>query len=63
MENHGTDPRTRGELLNQRVRAMIEIWTKDEAEFHSQYVGRKGRTGNRVMVHPASLKTWRHTHS
>jgi probable F420-dependent oxidoreductase len=38
MENHGTDPRTRGKLMNERVRAMIEIWTKDEPEFHGQYV-------------------------
>ena len=38
MENHGTDPRTRGKLMNERIRAMIEIWTKDEAEFHGQYV-------------------------
>ena len=38
MENHGTDPRTRGKLVNERLRAMIEIWTKDEPEFHGQYV-------------------------
>jgi probable F420-dependent oxidoreductase len=38
MENHGTDPRTRGKLTNERMRAMIEIWTKDEPEFHGQYV-------------------------
>jgi probable F420-dependent oxidoreductase len=38
MENHGTDPRTRGRLMNERIRAMIEIWTKDEPEFHGQYV-------------------------
>ena len=38
MENHGTDPRVRGKLMNERIRAMIEIWTKDEAEFHGQYV-------------------------
>jgi probable F420-dependent oxidoreductase len=38
MENHGTDPCTRGKLANERIRAMIEIWTKDEPEFHGQYV-------------------------
>jgi probable F420-dependent oxidoreductase len=38
MENHGTDPRTRGKLVDERLRAMIEIWTKDEAEFHGRYV-------------------------
>ena len=38
MENHGTDPRTRGKLMNERIRAMIEIWIKDAPEFHGQYV-------------------------
>lgn len=38
MENHGTDPRTRGKLMNERIRAMIEMWTKDEPEFHGRYV-------------------------
>jgi probable F420-dependent oxidoreductase len=38
MENHGTDPRIRGKLVNERIRAMIEIWTKDGAEFHGLYV-------------------------
>jgi probable F420-dependent oxidoreductase len=38
MENHGTDPRTRGKLMNERIRAMIEIWTKNEAEFHGHYM-------------------------
>ncbi len=38
MENHGTDPRTRGKLTNERIRAIIEMWTKDEPEFHGQYV-------------------------
>jgi probable F420-dependent oxidoreductase len=38
MRNHGTDPRTRGELLDERMAAIIEIWTKDEAEFHGKYV-------------------------
>jgi probable F420-dependent oxidoreductase len=38
MENHGTDPRTRGKLTNERIQAMIEIWTKNEPEFHGQYV-------------------------
>lgn len=38
MRNHGTDPRTRGELLDERMAAVIEIWTKDKAEFHGKYV-------------------------
>ena len=38
MENHGTNPRIRGRLTDERIRAMIEIWTKDEPEFHGRYV-------------------------
>jgi probable F420-dependent oxidoreductase len=38
MENHGTDPRTRGKLTDERIRAMMEIWTKEEPEFHGRYV-------------------------
>ncbi|WP_055587405.1 LLM class F420-dependent oxidoreductase [Peterkaempfera griseoplana] len=38
MRNHGTDPRTRGKLLNERLAALKEIWTKDEAEFHGEYI-------------------------
>ena len=38
MENHGTDPRTRGRLADERLRAMIEIWTKEEPEFHGEFV-------------------------
>jgi probable F420-dependent oxidoreductase len=38
MENHGTDPRTRGKLADERIRAMIEMWTREEPEFHGRYV-------------------------
>ena len=38
MRNHGTDPATRWELMRERVLAMKEIWTRDEAEFHGRYV-------------------------
>jgi probable F420-dependent oxidoreductase len=38
MANHGTDPRTRTALLRERVRAIKEIWTKEEAEFHGEFV-------------------------
>jgi probable F420-dependent oxidoreductase len=38
MENHGTDPTTRFALMRERVLAMKEIWTNDEAEFHGRYV-------------------------
>jgi probable F420-dependent oxidoreductase len=38
MRNHGTDAKTRMRLLTERVQAMIEIWTQDEAEYHGQLV-------------------------
>jgi probable F420-dependent oxidoreductase len=38
MENHGTAFKTRWRLLRERVLAMKEIWTKDEAEFHGEVV-------------------------
>ena len=38
MENHGTVFKTRWKLLRERVLAMKEIWTKDEAEYHGNLV-------------------------
>ena len=38
MANHGTDPRTRGKLLDEQIRAMREMWTKEQAEFHGDFV-------------------------
>lgn len=38
MGNHGTEYKTRWRLLRERVLAMKEIWTKDEAEFHGEFV-------------------------
>jgi probable F420-dependent oxidoreductase len=37
MANHGTDPRTRMKLMRERVLAMKEIWTHDEASFHGEF--------------------------
>jgi probable F420-dependent oxidoreductase len=38
MENHGTDFRKRWRVLRERILAMKEIWTQDEAEFHGEFV-------------------------
>jgi probable F420-dependent oxidoreductase len=38
MENHGTDPRTRFSLMRERVEAMKEIWTSEEATYHGEHV-------------------------
>jgi probable F420-dependent oxidoreductase len=38
MENHGTTYKTRWRLMRERILAMKEIWTKDEAEYHGEFV-------------------------
>ena len=38
MEHHGTEFKTRFRKLEEQVRAMKEIWTKDVAEFHGRFV-------------------------
>ncbi|WP_216901247.1 LLM class F420-dependent oxidoreductase [Nocardia alni] len=38
MANHGTDPRTRGALVEEQLAALREIWTKDAAEYHGKFI-------------------------
>jgi probable F420-dependent oxidoreductase len=38
MRNHGTDPSTRFALMEQRVAAMKQLWTEDEAEYGGSLV-------------------------
>lgn len=38
MGNHGTEFSKRWRVLRERVLAMKEIWTKDQAEFHGEFV-------------------------
>jgi probable F420-dependent oxidoreductase len=38
MRNHGTDPTTRGALMDEQLAALTQIWTTDEAEFHGEHV-------------------------
>jgi len=38
MENHGTVFKTRYQKMGEQVRAMKEIWTKDEPRFHGEFV-------------------------
>ena len=38
MGNHGTEFSKRWRVLRERVLAMKEIWTQDEAEFHGEFV-------------------------
>jgi len=38
LRDHGTDPRTRGALLDERIEAIKALWTADPAEYHGKYV-------------------------
>jgi len=38
MAHHGTDFDDRWKVLRERIAAMREIWTKDEAEYHGTFV-------------------------
>ena len=38
MENHGTDPKTRFKLLEERLLAMKAMWTEEETSFHGDFV-------------------------
>ena len=38
MEAHGVDPKSRRKLVREKVLAMKELWTNEEAEFHGEFV-------------------------
>ena len=38
MEDHGTNYRRRWRILREKILAMKEIWTQEEAEFHGDHV-------------------------
>jgi probable F420-dependent oxidoreductase len=38
LRNHGTDPKTRGALLDERIEAITALWTTEPAEYHGTYV-------------------------
>ncbi|MGO9382277.1 MAG: LLM class F420-dependent oxidoreductase [Mycobacterium sp.] len=38
IANHGVDPAVRGRVVEERLRAMIAIWTQEKAEFHGDFV-------------------------
>ena len=38
MRNHGTDPSVRFGVLRERVEAIKEIWSSDEASYHGKHV-------------------------
>jgi probable F420-dependent oxidoreductase len=38
LRDHGTDPKTRGALLDERIEAIKALWTADPGEYHGKYV-------------------------
>jgi probable F420-dependent oxidoreductase len=38
MRNHGTDPATRGALMDEQLAALTQIWTTEQAEYHGDHV-------------------------
>jgi probable F420-dependent oxidoreductase len=38
LRDHGTDPKTRGALLDERIEAIKALWTTEPAEYHGTFV-------------------------
>ncbi|ADU01699.1 LLM class F420-dependent oxidoreductase [Mycolicibacterium gilvum] len=38
LRHHGTDPKTRGALLDERIEAIKVLWTQEPAEYHGRFV-------------------------
>src|SRR5689334_21884159 len=51
MAHHGTDFKTRFRVLRERVLAMKEIWTQEEAEFYGEFVN-----FDKIWSHPKPVQ-------
>ncbi|MFI5612232.1 LLM class F420-dependent oxidoreductase [Amycolatopsis sp. NPDC051903] len=51
MRDHGTDPDTRGRLLDERLDAVKQLWTAEEATFHGEFTN-----FDRAVAHPKPVQ-------
>jgi probable F420-dependent oxidoreductase len=66
LRQHGVDPKRKVAVLREHMLAMREIWTKDSAEFHGEYVDigplqswPKPLSGPQVLVGGGKNPAWR----
>lgn len=52
MENHGTPFGQRWKILRERILAMRQIWTEEEAEFHGEFVD-----FDKLWAHPKPVQS------
>ncbi|MBT4163144.1 MAG: LLM class F420-dependent oxidoreductase [Gammaproteobacteria bacterium] len=58
MENHGIDYSKRWKVVREKILAMRELWTKDEAEFHGEFVDFDPVWSNPKPVQPGGPPVW-----
>lgn len=58
MENHGIDYNTRWKVVREKILAMREIWTKEEAEFHGDFVNFDPVWSHPKPVTPGGPPVW-----
>ena len=52
VANHGTNPASRMALMRERILAVREIWSRDEASFHGSFVDFE-----RIQSHPKPIQS------
>lgn len=58
MENHGIEYDKRWKVVREKILAMRELWTKDEAEFHGEYVDFDPVWSNPKPLTPGGPPVW-----
>ena len=58
MENHGIEFKHRWKVVREKILAMKELWTKDEAEFHGDFVDFDPVWSNPKPITPGGPPIW-----